>query len=341
MLGRVRAALLVPLVVVLSAAGCSAKKAPPRATGTTAAPTTTTVPALFPLTGLPVADPALAGRPALAVKIDNIAAARPQAGLVVADVIYEELAEGGLTRFIAVFHSTDAPSVGPVRSVRPSDPDIVAPLDPLFAYSGGAPAVVSLLPGARLTNVGVDAVPQAYARRSDRRSPQNLYSTTAKLYAGAPASAVSTPPPALGPFAAAGQAFTGAGAAPATGLTLAAGPTVRAVYAWDAGSGSWRRSTDGSPHLLEGGAQLAPTNVVVQFTPYSAFPADSKVSVAEVVGSGDAWVLAGGMVVKGRWSKSSPDAVTTYTDSAGAPIALLPGRTLVHLVRPGSAASTT
>lgn len=339
-LGRVHAAVIVPLLLAVAAGGCSGAKPRKAAPPPPTVATTTTLAPVYPLTGLTVTDPASAGRPALAVKIDNVGPARPQAGLDVADVIYEELAEGGLTRFIAVFQSTDAPSVGPVRSVRPSDIAIVAPLDPLFAYSGGAPAVVALLAGARLTNVGVDAAPQAYRRRPDRRSPQNLYSTTAALYAKTPAGSPAAAPPALATFLAAGQPFGGAGAAPATSLTLAAGPSVRASYAWDVAAGAWKRSTDGAPHLLEGGAQIAPANVIVQFTPYSPFPADAKVSVAQVVGSGDAWVLAGGTVVKGRWSKSSVEAVTTYTDGAGAPLALVPGRTLVHLVRPGASAST-
>ncbi len=324
------------------AAGCSGGDTE-SATPTTAAPasTTTTAPATYPLSGRPVSDAASLGRPALAVKIDNIAAARPQAGLEAADVIYEELAEGGLTRFVAVFHSTDAATLGPVRSVRPSDPDIVAPLDPLFAYSGGAPAVVSLLAGSRLTNVGFDAASGAYQRRSDRRSPQNLYTTTANLYGLPAASRAPGPPPALATFAKPGSPFTASGAVPVTGLALEAGPTVRAGYQYDAASTTWKRSTDAAPHLLEGGSQIAPTNVIVQYTPYTPFPADSKVSVAGAVGSGEAWIFSGGMAVKGTWTKAAPASVTTFTDGSGAPVSLLAGQTLIHLVSPGAATTIT
>ncbi|MGQ0743555.1 MAG: DUF3048 domain-containing protein [Acidimicrobiales bacterium] len=326
-------------------AGCSS--GPPASTASLGspptssaeAPTTTVTSERYPLTGQPATDERARERPALAVKIDNIAAARPQAGLDAADVIYEELAEGGLTRFVAVFHSTDAALIGPVRSVRPSDLDIVAPLDPLFAYSGGAPAVLAMLPSARLTDVGFDRSTPAYTRRPDRRSPQNLYSSTARLYSES--SGAPSPPGPLAEFTDPGQPFAASGAARAGILTLAAGPTVRADYAWDPVDLRWKRFTDGAPHLLESGRQIAPANVIVQFTEYSPFLADAKVSVAEVVGSGQAWILSGGMVARGGWSKSSPTAVTRFSDAGGAPIRLAPGPTLIHLVAPGTPVATT
>lgn len=343
-LGREKVVVVMSVLLAMVAGGCSGsgpERPRPPARPSTPSSTTTLLPVIAPLTGLAMAERRNATRPALVVKIDNFSAARPQAGLDAADVVYEELAEGGLTRFVAVFHSTDARTVGPVRSVRPSDPDIVAPLDPLFAYSGGAPAVVALLAGARLSNVGFDAVPKVYRRRADRSSPQNLYTNTADLYDAAPAASLPGPPPALGTFLAPGAPFAGSGMAVTSGLALAAGPSVRASYQWEASTRSWNRSTDGVPHMLEGGSQISPANVVVQFTRYSAFAADAQVSVANVVGSGDAWVLAGGMTVKGRWSKTSPTAVTRFTDLAGTPIALVPGQTLIHLVTPGASATIT
>ncbi|HEV2760509.1 MAG TPA: DUF3048 domain-containing protein, partial [Acidimicrobiales bacterium] len=142
MSARRRPALLAVLLLVLAAllaAGCSGSEKPvdkaaaeqpppePETTTTTVAPTTTTTrPPTYPLTGLPAPDAATAARAAVAVKIDNVADARPQAGIRAADVVYEEFTEG-VTRFIAVYHSNDAEVVGPVRSVRPADPVIVTP----------------------------------------------------------------------------------------------------------------------------------------------------------------------------------------------------------------------
>jgi hypothetical protein len=92
--------------------------------------------------------------------------------------------------------------------------------------------------------------------------------------------------------------------------------------------------------VLEDGAQVAPTNVIVQFTPYSVFAADQKVQYPEVLGAGDAWVLAAGTLVNGRWSKPAPEAVTSFTDGDGKPVVLPPGQTWVHLVAPGSRVTT-
>ena len=78
-----------------------------------------------------------ARRPALAVKIENSVDARPQSGLNAADVVWEEVVEGGITRFVAVYHSTLPPEIGPIRSVRPMDAAIAGPLHGLFAFSGG------------------------------------------------------------------------------------------------------------------------------------------------------------------------------------------------------------
>jgi hypothetical protein len=118
-------------------------------------------------------------------------------------------------------------------------------------------------------------------------------------------------------------------------------PSVTADYDWDAASSTWKRSTDGKPHALEGDAQISPTNVIVQFTPYSDFPADSKVKFPEVVGSGDAWVFASGQMVKGHWSKTGPTAMTTFTDAAGAPIVLPAGQTWVNFVAPDAPVTPT
>ena len=104
-------------------------------------------------------------------------------------------------------------------------------------------------------------------------------------------------------------------------------------------------TTNRTPHLLEGGGQLTSTNVIVQFVPYRNSPGDfdaagNPVSVANVIGGGDAWVLAAGRVVKGKWSKPAAEAVTAFTDETGAALALLPGRTWVLLVPPAAVAST-
>jgi len=326
-------ALVVPVVLLLAAAcggsGSQGDRGRADRTSTTAAAT-----AAFPLTGL-LGDPAKAARQAVAVKIDNNSEARPQAGIDRADLVYEEFTEG-ITRFIVVFQSTDAPTVGPVRSVRPADPNVVKPLGGPLVFSGGSPAVLDVVRAAGLRQITENDT-DTLRRRADRRAPHNLYTSTDAVFKKA---GRGSPPPTFSPFLAQGQAYAPAGAAPVTTLSLSPGPDISAGYQWDPPTSTWKRSTDRRPHMLEGGAQIAPRNVIVQYTPYSSFPADQKVRFPEVVGSGDALVFANGTMTKAKWTKSAPGTVTTFADSAGAPIPLPPGQTWIHLLAPGSALTT-
>jgi hypothetical protein len=332
-------ALALALVIALAGAcGGEDESAPARRP----AATSTTVPPVYPLTGLSVENAETAARPALTVKIENAPQARPQAGLESADVVYEELVEGGLTRFLAMYQSTDAALVGPIRSLRPTDPEVIRPFGGLFAYSGGTKKFIGMLRATPVQDIGFDNEPELYDKRRDKRVPHHIYSSTERLYTAAEEGL--DPPPPLAPFVPAGQAFSPA-ASPATGLSVAMGRTA-VNYEWDQAANAWKRVTSGTPHVLEGGAQLTSTNVVVQFVSYSNSPGDfdvagNPVSVANVSGTGDAWVLAAGRVVKGKWSKPTAEAVTEFTDAAGAPIALLPGRTWVLLAPVGSPVSTT
>jgi hypothetical protein len=331
--------------LALLAAACSSgggKKA--TASSTAPATTTTTTPPVFPLTGLPAGSSPNQNRPALVVKIENVDEARPQAGLLNADLVYEEVVEAGLSRFIVVFQSKDADPIGPVRSIRPSDPTIVKPLNPIFAYSGGTAKFINMLHAAGITDVGVDAAPGAYYRRPGRSAPHNLYSSTTRLYAKAPAGAA--PPPRTFDFLGAGEQFGGAGVVPATHLSVQPGQRTSAVYDYDPASSTWKRTSNGTPQVVEGGAQVAPTNVIVWFVPYVNSPGDvdvvgEPVSVAQVVGTGDAWVLAQGKLVKGRWSKPSAEAPVSWTDATGAPIKLMPGATWIEVQPIGTPATPT
>lgn len=330
--------MLVVLALVTS--GCLGGDSAELGSGRGAPPTT--APRFFPLTGLMVGDPALATRQAVTVKIENSAASRPQTGLDKADVVYEAVVEGGQTRFLAVFHSTDAPVVGPVRSVRSSDPAIVAPFGGVVAYSGGIARFVNAMKATGLTNFDETSGANAFGRRRDKSAPHNLYVSVPALLAKAPEAGV---PPPFAPFLRPGEAFAPAGALPVSSLAVAVGGSSTTGYQYDPSSATWKRSTDGRPFMVENGGQVAPTTVIVQFVSYEPTgevdTSGSAVLEAKVVGSGDAVVFAGGLMVNARWSKPSPTAMTTYTDLAGAPISLPAGRTWVELPAVGSALTTT
>jgi hypothetical protein len=163
----------------------------PTTVATTVAPTTvpettTTVPVpLMPLTGQPVVDEAIAVRPAIAAKIDNHPGARPQTGLNEADIVYEENVEKW-TRFAVVFHSQGADPVGPIRSGRSQDINILTSLNrPLFLWSGGNAAVTSLIQKSELINMSASAASKGggFFRSSDKKAPHNLFSKTSNIWA--------------------------------------------------------------------------------------------------------------------------------------------------------------
>ena len=148
---RALAALTVVAGLALTT-GCA-----PVATKAEAAPTTEAPPPPpptfpWPLTGVETTD--IVQRPALAVKIENSSESRPQSGLNSADLVWEEVVEGGITRFVAVYHSTLPPEIGPIRSVRPMDAGIAAPLGGLFAFAGGQPDFVERIDLSKLEPVG-------------------------------------------------------------------------------------------------------------------------------------------------------------------------------------------
>jgi hypothetical protein len=321
--------------VVVAAGGGDSGAAPG---STTAAPTSVPTPAppIAPLTGLPDPEGTSQTRPALSVKVENTPDARPQVGIDQADVVYEEEVEGNITRFVAIFNSTAPETIGPVRSVRMQDADIVWPVRGIFAYSGGAQEPVDAINAAPVHAVdqtaavanGVNGMERDAPGQPPREAPHNLYGHGPALFSlgGEPA-----PPPPLFQYAAPGLP-------PADGSDPGE-PVVRArvgfvggydvTYEWDAASGTWKRFVAGGPHVVVGGHQIAPTNVIVQFTVY-----DGE-SNAQTVGEGDAWVFTDGRVRKGRWIRPDREQPARYVDANGVPILLQPGRTWVELLPSG------
>jgi hypothetical protein len=281
------------------------------------------------LTGLPSFEDR--NRPAIVVKIDNVESARPPVGINRADVVFEELVEGGLTRLAAVFHSRGSDPVGPVRSARSTDVHLFPMLNqPLFANSGGNGGVRYEMSQSTLVDVGNSVVPGAYYRDNNRVVPHNLFTSTSELWNAMGARGGT--PPALFSFRGPNTPLPPS-AQPISGVTIRF-PT-RIDYDWN-GTG-WTRTQSGRLHVDSGGAQIAPTNVIVQFVPYKQSSADPNSPEAVVTGSGDAWFLTAGRMILGSWSRNDDQSVSVFTDSEGNPIALTPGTTWIELPRPGTA----
>lgn len=340
--GSVLAALAVLVVAVLALSGGGDDETTAASTTTTIAATTTTKPLpACPLTGNPATEKKFLSRPALAVKIDNVdPAARPPVGIRQADLVYEERVEGSVTRFMAIFHCSDAAPIGPVRSARTSDIPLFSTLNrPLFAWSGSNDFFVARIKAANIVDVGHTPAVDQYYRASGRRAPHNLFIRgTASMFA-AHAPADSKPPPPLFIYRAKGESPTGK---KVRGVHISYGSSSGAApvdYEWT-GEG-WARSQRSTPHVDAEGKRIAPDNVIVQFVNYVSSGVNDgsgrPIPEASLIGSGDAWVLTKGVLIEARWSKASLDAITTYTDAKGNPIELTRGRTWVALPPVGGA----
>jgi hypothetical protein len=349
---RIRRAtgVVVVAAVGLSLVACGGKDEPKTvASVTTTSSTTSTTAAptapLAPLTGLPVDDPAKATRPALVVKIDNANEARPQSGINEADVVFEEQVEGGITRLGAIFQSNDSSPVGPIRSARTTDIAIASMLNkPLFAYSGANTAFQKMVRSAPLVDVGVDNKPSDYRRDKSRKAPHNLFSDTAALFKYAKSDAVA--PPALFQFRTKDQPVSGAGLVPTTHAQIVFNPSLAFVtWDYDPATQTYKRGQSHTADVDLAGKQVAAKNVLIQFTEYHNVPgfkdpSGAPVPEANLVSTGEAWLLTGGQLLKGTWSKASDTAVTNFVDSAGAPFQLTPGQTWVELAPKGTATTS-
>jgi hypothetical protein len=305
--------------------------------GTTVAPdlgSTTTIYSgpVYPLTGLPVTDPAAAARPALVVKIDNHVLARPQSGLNEADIVYEQMVEVQ-TRFAAVFHSHGADPVGPIRSGRTQDIDLLGSLNkPLFAWSGGNANVTFAINSSDLVSLNnVNPTTQkegGFVRSPDRKGPHNLYATTSKLWTLAPPDA--EPPPAQFRYLGAGGHRAGDASAGVEGAIF--GLAIRWEY--DRTKGVYLRTSDGVEHRDALDGQVNTDNVVVLSVVYKPSGADARSPEAQTVGSGEVMVFTQGVVVHGAWTRATRLDPFTLVDDSGNPILLTPGRTWVELASP-------
>ena len=293
--------------------------------------TTTTIPIpIAPLTGLP--DPTGAGlkRSALTVKIENTPEALPQWGVEDADAVYEEIVNGGITRLAAIFNSRAPIKVGPVRSVRPTDTQVVWPIGGIFAYSGGAPyaiASIATVPGLKL--VDESSAGTAMFRDLSLLSPHNLFGVAPALFAfgGTP-----TPPKPLFTYRPAAQKATGR----KINTFIVHFPSIYSVtWTWDTTTSSWDRTLFGKPDVTGTGVLESPKNVIVMYVDY-VNGVGAFTSYANLQGTGTADVFTHGREVTGTWSRGSSKAdPLTYQTASGQVIGMTPGQTWVELLNTG------
>lgn len=327
-------AVLLGLVGCGSAAPAPATTPPPAPLG----PPLT----LWPLTGLERGS--ALDHPALAVKVDNSTQARPQTGLGAADLVWEEVVEGGITRFVAVYHSTLPAEIGPVRSVRPMDAAIAAPLHGLLAFSGGQPAFVEEVADAGLQVLSEADGAAGFYRVDGLAAPHDVHVDPLALVAQADPRHVA-PPTAQFEIAGTGNAPTAVTAGTIAGrVALQLSGVSRPSWSWSAPEGRWLRAEDTAPAVDADGTPLGATNVVVLRTETvdtgTVDPAGNPVPETVLLGSGEALVATGGHTLAVTWVKKAADERLVLRGPDGNPVRLAPGSTWVELVPTGTGSVT-
>lgn len=273
----------------------------------------------------------------VAVKIDNHVQARPQSGLEEADAIYETLVEGGLTRFIALYHTASPDYVGPNRSGRPTDTTLVRPLNATFVISGAQDWVLGAMRRAGVDVVGDEGPPTSFRVRS-RSAPHNLYVDVAAVREAADDRGYGDEPPApMWTFEEWGEDV--GESVSAVILDWSTSTDVR--WEWD--GSAWLRIHDGQQHATvtrDGDASQISADVLVilEAPPYTASSPSgggSAVPALDTVGSGRAVVLGPGRVVEGEWRRDSIAEPFTLTDGDGDPLTVPPGRSWISVFPTG------
>jgi hypothetical protein len=281
-----------------------------------------------PLTGLPVEEPL--EQPALLVKVSNSPEARPHTGLEEADVVYEELTEGGVTRFIAVFHSRVPPVVGPVRSARPVDVQVMSGFQvPGFAYSGARDEVRALLadvPAVAVTEGAAGFFRDDGTYASHAYAPHNLFVRAPEVLEVVTAGGAQ-------PLGDLGWAFAdeppGGGVDDGAELRIPMSDAFTTTWTHDPDGGVYRRAQNLVPSFVTGEGEIGAANVVVLAIRHYVGP--SGYPETDVLGEGEALVLRDGRRYPARWSKpTATDPLLLLTED-GEVFPLKPGPTWLHL----------
>ena len=311
----------IPILIILLTACGSASDSP---SSTSSESPAIPKPLVHPLSGRDAISSAV-----LAVKIDDTKPAHPQIGLASADVVYVEQVEGGLTRLAAIFSSEIPTQIGPVRSARISDIDILAPYGRVaFAYSGAQSKLLPVIAKANVVNLGAQREsPKIYYRDKTRYAPTNLILDPIALLAKAEGVVIAK---------SVGWSF---GSLPAGGETLTSvemnWPASSYLATWSNTEKRWLLSHDGDVDVDSLGAQLGPSTLVVQMVRIHPSEYGDKFGgntpMSETVGTGEAFVLRDGRVFKTTWSRPDLASGTTFTLPNGEEMLFAPGQVWIWL----------
>lgn len=273
-------------------------------------------------------------RPAVSVKIENLAVARPQSGMQEADIVWEQIVEGGITRFVTMYHSTIPDEVGSIRSVRPMDPGIIAPVGGIVAFSGGQGEYIDALAATGVQMFSSDRGNLGFYRNPNKPGGHNVYGNVNDWIAAADGDHQTPPPPQ---FKYAENAQGSSGAADPTVSSIDVGQTsyAKPSWSWSAEAGAWLRFEKGNPAVTPAGNQLTAANVIVLmmdvFDTAATDAAGAHVPETRMIDSGSGWVCSGGGCAEVTWSKATLAAPIVLTLADGSEALLAPGNTWIQM----------
>lgn len=332
--------LLCTCLVLLS--GCNAAKqevnlnesAPPVMEQDTVTPDETVAPAAplytAPLTGMPMDEPVTA-RP-LAIMVNNAPAARPQSGLLGADIVYEVLAEGGVTRLVSIFQShPDGAKIGPIRSIRPYMIELGESYHGVLVHAGASNDAYAIL--QRQHKEDLDEITNAgsfFWRDKSRKAPHNLYSNVETLLEGANKRGYALEDTDV-------PTYTFRGADEIVDGEIAQKLEIKfqlenykVQYQYDASTGLYKRFINGDPHTdLESKETLTAANVVVMGANHKVLDDIGRLSIELDLG-GEAVLFQQGKMIRGQWIRRADDVIRFVKDNVEVPF--VPGTTYFNIV---------
>jgi hypothetical protein len=282
-----------------------------------------------PLTGSLVANEAITKYPVTGVMIENSPDARPQSGLKNSGIVFEAIAEGGITRFLVLYQAEKPQVIGPVRSLRLYDVDWLAPFNAGIAHVGGSAAALTEIRNGSYRDLDQFFNSQYYWRATDRYAPHNVYTSFEKLDALNAAKGYNT------------STFTGFSRADGKPVKVPDAANVNITissslynssYVYDPATNTYARSQGGAPHLDRESGQITPSVVIAMRVDEVTVNEDGYRESITTTGSGAAVIFQNGTAINATWSKPTHQDQISFTDSEGNPISLARGQTWISAV---------
>lgn len=282
-----------------------------------------------PLTGVKVPDETSTKQPVTAIMIENSPDARPQSGVKDAGIVFEAIAEGGITRFLALYQESKPQLVGPVRSLRLYYVDWLAPFQPSVAHIGGSKFALQEIRNGEYRDIDQFFNDSTYWRATDRYAPHNVYTSFERLDAlnkkeGYTSSEFT--------------AWPRADSKPAKEITAnkidvkISGPLFNSSYVYDSKTNSYARSQASAVHTDREKGAITPNVVIIMDTTMTTVMEDGPRQQITTIGTGKAHVFQNGTVTVGTWTKKDRGSQLVFADSTGAEIKLNRGQTWITAV---------